>query len=76
MKLEILKAYKPSESPAAAPILLDKKLDGSFCLCVNYRGLNNLIIKNRYPLLLIGEAMDCLGRAKQFTQLDLTSVYY
>ncbi len=70
VELETLKAYIethlktgfiwPSKSPAGAPILLDKKPDGSLCLCVNYQGLNNLTIKNRYPLPLIGEVLDCL----------------
>ncbi len=86
VELETLKAYiethlktaliRPSKFPAGAPILFDKKLDGSLRLCVNYRGLNNLTIKNRYPLPLIGEALDRLGRAKRFTQLDLTSAYH
>ena len=86
VELETLKAYietnlangfiRPSKSPVGAPILFDRKADGSLQLCVNYRGLNNLTIKNRYPLLLIGESLDRLGRAKQFTQLDLTSAYH
>ena len=66
----------PSKSPAGTPILFDKKTDGSFRLCVNYWGLNNITIKNQYPLPLIGESLDRLGRAKQFTQLDLTSAYH
>ncbi len=55
VELETLKAYiktylktgfiRPSKSPADAPILFDKKPDGSFCLYVDYQGLNNLIIK-------------------------------
>ncbi len=86
VELETLKAYiethlktgfiRPSKSPAGAPILFDKKPDGSLRLCVDYRGLNNLTIKNRYPFPLIGEALDRLGRAKRFTQLDLTSAYH
>ena len=86
MELETLKAYietnlangliRPSKSPAGAPILFDRKSDGSLRLCVDYRGLNNLTIKNRYPLPLIGESLDRLGRAKRFTQLDLTSAYH
>ena len=86
VELETLKAYietnlangfiRPSKSPAGAPILFDRKSDGSLRLCVDYRGLNNLTIKNRYPLPLIGESLDRLGRAKQFTQLDLTSAYH
>ena len=77
VELETLKTYiethlktgfiRPSKSPAGAPILFDKKPDGSLRLCVDYRGLNNLTIKNRYPLPLIGEALDRLGRAKRFT---------
>ena len=86
VELETLKAYIethlktgfiwPSKSPAGAPIFFDKKPDGSLRLCVDYRGLNNLTIKNRYPLPLIGESLDRLGRAKRFTQLDLTSAYH
>ena len=56
--------------------MFDKKPDGSLRLCVDYRGLNNITIKNRYPLPLVGEFFDCLDRAKQFIQLDLTSVYH
>ena len=86
MELETMKAYietnlanefiKPSKSPAEAPILFDRKSDGSLQLCVNYQGLNNLMIKNRYPLPLIRESLDRLRRAKEFTQLDLTSAYH
>ena len=86
VELETLKTYietylktgfiRPSKSPAGAPILFDKKPDGSLRLCVDYRGLNNLTIKNRYPLPLIGESLDRLGQAKRFTQLDLTSAYH
>ncbi len=67
---------RPSKSPASAPIFLTKKLDNSLRPCVDYRGVNNLTIKNQYPLPLIGEALDCLCQAKQFTQLDLISVYH
>ena len=86
VELETLKAYietnlangfiRPSKSPAGAPILFDRKSNDSLRLCVDYRGLNNLTIKNRYPLPLIGELLDRLGRAKRFTQLDLTSAYH
>ena len=84
--METLKAYmetnlangfiRPSTSPTGAPILFDQKLNGFLQLCINYRGLNNLTIKNRYPLPLIEESLDKLGRAKQFTLLDLTSAYH
>ena len=66
----------PFISLVNAPILFDKKLNGSLYLCVDYQDLTNLTIKNRYPLPLIGESLDRLGWAKRFTQLDLTSGYY
>ena len=86
VELETLKTYietnlangfiRPSKSTAEAPILFDRKPDGSLRFCVDYRGLNNRIIKNRYPLSLIGESLDQLGWAKRFTQLVLTNAYH
>ena len=86
VELETLNAYietnlankfiRPSKFPTAAPILFDQKSDGFLRLYVNYQDLNNLTIKNWYPLLLIGELLDKLERAKQFIQLDLTSAYH
>ena len=64
-ELEVLRKYvddnlrkqfiRHSQSPAAAPILFVKKPDGTLRLCVDYRGLNRITIKNRYPLPLVGE---------------------
>ena len=65
-----------SKSPMEAPILFDMKSDGSFYLCVDYWGLNNITIKNQYPLSPIKKSLNWLGRAKQFTQLDLTNAYH
>ena len=86
LELETLKAYIetylktgfiwPSNSSAGVPIFFDKKPDGSLRLYVDYRGLNNLIIKNWYHLPLIGKSLDRLGHVKRFTQLDFTSTYY
>ena len=86
VELETLKTYIktnlansltwPSKSLAGASILFDKKLDENFCLYVDYWGLNILTIKNRYPLPLIGKSLDQLGRAKQFTQLNLINAYH
>ena len=77
VELETLKTYieanlassfiRPSKSPASTPILFVRKKDNSFRLYINYRGLNNLMIKNRYPLPLIGESLDHLVCAKRFT---------
>ena len=55
---------QPFKSPVRALILFDRKPDGSFRLCIDYLGLNNLTIKNQYPLPLIGESLDRLGQAK------------
>ena len=49
---------RPSISPTGSPILFAKKKDGSLRLCVDYRGLNSVTIKNRYPLPLISELID------------------
>src|SRR5437667_3411044 len=64
-----------SQSPAAAPILCVKKPDGTLCLYVNYRGLNRITIKNRYPLPPIGELFGCLGKAKYFSKFDMRDGY-
>ncbi len=76
MELETLKAYidnnlangfiRPSKSPAGTSILFDKKPDGSLRLCMDYRSLNNLTIKNWYPLPLVRELLDWLGWAWYF----------
>ncbi len=65
----------PSLSSAGAPILFVKKADGSLRLCVDYRGLNNITVKNRYPLPLISELLHRLRSAKVFTKLDLRGAY-
>ncbi|SOV05892.1 uncharacterized protein UDID_19059 [Ustilago sp. UG-2017a] len=65
----------PSDSPAASPILFVKKKDGSLRLCVDYRGLNRITIRNRYPLPLIDELLDRLHKARFFTHIDLRGAY-
>ncbi|GJS11548.1 putative reverse transcriptase domain-containing protein [Tanacetum coccineum] len=50
---------RPSSSPWGAPVLFVKKTDGSFCMCIDYRELNKLTIKNRYPLMVPYEALSC-----------------
>lgn len=77
VELEIIKTYintylktgliSPSKSPEGAPIFFDWKKDRRLRFYVNYRGLNILIIKNRYPLPLINETLDWLGQAKRFS---------
>ncbi|KAF4546986.1 Transposon Tf2-5 polyprotein-like protein 3 [Elsinoe fawcettii] len=85
-ELEVLKEYletatanrwiRRSTSEAGAPILFVPKKDGSLRLCVDYRGLNEITIKNRHPLPLISETLDRLGRAKWFSKLDLKDAYH
>ena len=58
-------------SLAGAPVLFVKKSDGSLRFCVDYRGLNEMTIKNRYPLPLIQETLARLQKARWYTKLDL-----
>ncbi|GAA5883779.1 hypothetical protein JCM16303_002367 [Sporobolomyces ruberrimus] len=66
---------RPSESPAASPILFAKKKDGSLRLCVDYRALNDLTIKNCAPLPRIEQLLDATHQAKVFSKIDLRSAY-
>ncbi len=62
---------RPSKSPFALPFFFIKKKDGSLCPIQDYCKLNEMMIKNRYPLLLISELIDKLHGAKYFTKLDV-----
>jgi hypothetical protein len=59
------------QSQCAAPIVFVKKKDGSLRICMDYRGLNKITVKNRYPLPLIGEMLDCISHTKYFTKFDV-----
>lgn len=52
-----------------------KKLSGGVRICVNYRGINNVTLKMRYPLPLIKETLDAICKAKIFTKLDVISAF-
>jgi hypothetical protein len=67
---------RPSVSPYGAPVLFVKKKTGELRLCVDYRMLNKITIKNRYPLPRVDELLDRLHSAKYFTKLDLASGYH
>jgi len=66
---------RKSKSPAGAPVLFVKKKDGTLRLCIDYRKLNEMTIRNSYPLPLISELIDRVKGAKYFTKLDLKSAY-
>nr|XP_027075952.1 uncharacterized protein LOC113699803 [Coffea arabica] len=67
---------KESDSPWGAPVLFVKKKDGSLRLCIDYRGLNEVTIKNKYPLPLIDSLFDQLQGSVVFSKLDLRQGYY
>jgi len=66
---------RPSKSPFGSPILFVKKPNGSLRLCIDYRKLNAMTVKNRYPLPLISELLDCIKNAKYYTKLDLRDAF-
>jgi predicted aspartyl protease len=70
------KLIRPSESPYGAPVILIRKKDGSFRLCLDYRKLNDITVKNAYGLPRVDEMFDRLSGAKIFTQLDCQSGYW
>src|ERR1700678_1060460 len=67
---------RPSNSPFGAPVLFVKKKDGSLRLCVDFRRLNAITRKDKYPLPLTSELLDTPSRAKIFTKIDLKHAYH
>ena len=67
---------RPSVSPYAAPVLFVKKKTGELRMCVDYRALNNITVKNRYPLPRVDELFDQLKAARVFSKIDLRSGYH
>src|SRR6266536_3082994 len=85
-ELEVVKKYlvenldkgfiEPSQAPFAAPVLFTKKPDGSLRFCIDFRKLNLLTKKDRYPLQLIDATLARIGRAKLFTKLDIRESFH
>ena len=85
-ELKVLKKYledklfkgliHPSISSFDSPVLFVKKSDGNLRLCVDYRALNRMTIKNRYSIPLITEIMDRIRNAKEFTRVDIRDIFH
>jgi hypothetical protein len=67
---------KASQSPFASPVLFVKKANRSLRFCVDFRRLNNLTRKDRYPLPLIDKTIARLAKAKVYTKLDIRQAFY
>jgi len=67
---------KPSNLPCRSLVLFVRKKDGSLHLCIDYRGLNHLTHKNRYPILLITDLLDAPKKACYYMKINLRSAYH
>jgi len=67
---------RPLRSLYGTPVLFAKKKDGGLRLCVNFRGLNKIMKKDRYPLPLITDFLDSSGKAHIYTKIDLQHAYH
>jgi hypothetical protein len=76
MELQEAGYIRPSSSPWGAPVLFVQNKDGSQSMCVDYRSLNYVTMKNKYPLPYIEDLFDQMRGARVFSKIDLRSSYH
>jgi hypothetical protein len=76
MELQEAGYIRPSSSPWGAPVLFVQKKDGSQRMCVDYRSLNDVTVKNKYPLPRIENLFDRMRDARVCSKIDLRSGYH
>jgi hypothetical protein len=67
---------RPSQSSYSTPVVMVLKKDGSWCMCLDYRELNKINIKDKFPIPIIDELLDELHGEIYFTKLDICSRYH